>query len=572
MQKNNLKIPIFALSLSAVALLQTSNNVLASSDSLNIINSAILSEIQLNQIYDINEDNTIDIFDVVDLRNDINQKYNSSGEIITSDYSATAENVKLIGRNYINNGITWLAQSGSAVEFNITGSAAEVTVVGDYSINSDEKYRPRYAVIVDDEIVKDVIIDKSEQTIEIFKSESNKTVNVKIILLSEGAMGCIGVSNISVTSDKTYPITPVSNKDLKIEFIGDSITCAYGVEANSNYDPFTTSTENFMKSYAYLTAELLNADYSTVCYSGHGIISGYSTGEKVTESLIPDYYSLINKNKDYAHNWNFSDNPNDVVVINLGTNDSSYLNYGFEERSPEFVEEYENFLYDVRDKNPDAHIICTVGTMGGTEVYDLIVEAIENYTAKTNDKKVTHYLSVTQNQADGYGADWHPSEITQQNSAYVLADKICGALGIESSQIGLNMAENSEYEIIINNPSAYAASYVGYDKSFWINTTSGGDEISDIIAQISDIQLKENCKYRLEFDYTSSVNGVSIPFEIKSENTSYYNEKLLTSSEKQHFSDIFTATGNDVTDLLFYIGCNDSFNLTLSNIKLIKIG
>lgn len=295
MPKNNLKIPIFALSLSAVALLQTSNNVLASSDSLNNINSAILSEIQLNQIYDINEDNTIDIFDVVALRNDINQKYNSSGEIITSDYSATAENVKLIGRNYINNGITWLAQSGSAVEFNITGSAAEVTVVGDYSINSDEKYRPRYAVIVDDEIIKDVIIDKSEQTIEIFKSESNKTVNVKIILLSEGAMGCIGVSNISVTSDKTYPITPVSNKDLKIEFIGDSITCAYGVEANSNYDPFTTSTENFMKSYAYLTAELLNADYSTVCYSGHGIISGYSTGEKVTESLIPDYYSLINK-------------------------------------------------------------------------------------------------------------------------------------------------------------------------------------------------------------------------------------------------------------------------------------
>lgn len=572
MAKNNFIIPVFALSLSAAAFLSSSNDVIASSDNLQNINSVILSEIELSVDYDINKDKAIDIFDVAALRKDINDKYNDTGIVATSDYSATADNVKLIGRNYINDGTTWLTQSGSAVEFSVTGTKAEITIVGDSSVNSDEKYRPRYAVIVNDEVIKDVIMGESEQTVEILSSDSNQTANVKVILLSEGAMGCVGVSNISITSDKTNPIKPLPKKNLKIEFIGDSITCAYGVEADSNYDPFTTSTENFMKSYAYLTADILDVDYSAVCYSGHGIISGYSTGEKVTESLMPDYYGLINKNSNYAYDWDFENNANDVVVINLGTNDSSYLSYGFEERSPEFITEYEKFLYDVRKKNPDAYIICTVGTMGGTEVYDLIAEAVSNYTTTSGDKKVSHYLSTVQNQADGYGADWHPSEVTQQNSAYVLADKICNVLGIESSQIGLNMTENSEYELVINNPDAYAASYVGYDKSFWINTTNGGEDITDIIAEISEIQLKKDGRYRLEFDYTSSTAGVSIPFEIKGINNSYYNEKLITSSEKQHFSDTFTVFENDTADLLFYIGCNDSFNLTLSNIKLIKIG
>ena len=76
-----------------------------------------------------------------------------------------------------------------------------------------------------------------------------------------------------------------------------------------------TSTENFMKSYAYLTAKKLDADYSAVSYSGHGIISGYTTGDRNTESLVPDCYTNIAKLKDYAKPWDFSSHRNDVVVI-----------------------------------------------------------------------------------------------------------------------------------------------------------------------------------------------------------------------------------------------------------------
>ena len=48
-------------------------------------------------------------------------------------------------------------------------------------------------------------------------------------------------------------------KDIKIEFIGDSITCGYGIDEMNEKGYFSTATENFTKSYAYITAENLGA-------------------------------------------------------------------------------------------------------------------------------------------------------------------------------------------------------------------------------------------------------------------------------------------------------------------------
>ncbi|MGO4271005.1 hypothetical protein AB4Z22_14345 [Paenibacillus sp. TAF58] len=48
------------------------------------------------------------------------------------------------------------------------------------------------------------------------------------------------------------------------------------------------------KTYAYKTAAALQADYSVVAYSGHGIVSGYTgNGEKNTGLLVPNNYDII---------------------------------------------------------------------------------------------------------------------------------------------------------------------------------------------------------------------------------------------------------------------------------------
>lgn len=559
----------------AISLLPASFNNSASASAnytisdLRHLRDALLRASDITAADDINGDGIVNVVDLCLLK----RALLTTGEFVEKNYAATEENVKLVGRTMYSNDTTWLVQSGSAVEFTITGKSAAITLAGDSSINNDENYRSRYAVLVDGEIIADDVMSTPEKTLTLFDGETSRTAKIKIIHLSEAMNGAIGVKNISVTSNQPVPIYPEPEKALSIEFIGDSITCAYGVEGLSSYESFKTTTENFMKSYAYLTAQKLDADYSAVSYSGHGIISGYtSSGEINTDSLIPDCYGLTGKLSDYAENWKFETRSHDVVVINLGTNDSSYVTKDPETRAQEFINGYMDFLKTVREKNPEAYIICTLGTMGD-ELYEYVAKAVEQYRTDTGDQRIMSYHSTVQNQADGIGSDWHPSAVTQQKSAYVLADKICQALGMESDQIGLDVAADAEYLLNIDpNKGGNAASYVGYDKSFWINMVTGGESADAIEAVISGIGLKQGGGYRLEFDCTSTFDG-TLPVQVKgSDGTIYFSSDFDAVSEKTHFSAEFTADQEDAAaSIIFQLGGKDSYNVTLSNLSLVKI-
>lgn len=527
---------------------------------------------------DLTSDNKINVFDLISLKCAASEE--QTREFTENSFKATEENVKIVGRTLIKDDSTWLCQSGSSAEFTITGQTAEIVLAGNEWVNENVDLRPRYAIYIDNELFTDETMDSQQEKHTLFTG-SGGTHKVKVILLSEAMYGPVGINSINVKSTAKKPVKPTEKSDLNIEFIGDSITCAYGVEASRNGEQFKTTTENFMKSYAYLTADKLGADYSAVSYSGHGIISGYTnTADKNTESLIPDCYGLSTKYNGFSEKWTFDKTKNDAVVINLGTNDSSYITADgkahLEERSQEFVDGYVDFLKTVRENNTNAYIICTLGTMDFENIYEYVSKAVDAYKTETGDNKVMFYQSVQQSASDGYGADWHPSEITQKNMSYVLADKICTALGIESDQIGLDVAADAVYDLKIDSTSgANAAHYVGYDKSFWINTVTGGSSSDDIKAVLSGIGLKQNGEYMLEFDYTAG-KEYEMSIKIKgNENASdsIYTDAVKTNTEKQHFSQTFVCSSDTKEAVIeFLVGGQDSCNTTLSNIKLTKIG
>ncbi len=533
------------------------------------LQQALLQQTEVTAADDINADGVVDVFDLGILKKQISHVLREYSFAATEDY------VKLTGRNVRKKDVTWLVQSGSAAEFTVTGLSATLNLAGDSGIQASADHRPRYGIYVDGELLVDKTMDAETETFTLWEAgEENKTrtADVKVILLSEAANGAIGVRSVDVVASNAGAIKPAEQKELCIEFIGDSITCAYGVEGKSSSESFKTTTENFTKSYAYLTAMQLNADYSAVCYSGHGIVSGYSSGDKNDSALLPDCYELSSKFWEHSEKWDFTDSRNDVVVINLGTNDINYVGADPENRSQEFIDGYIAFLKQVREKNPDAYIICTMGTMGGEEIYALIEQAAADYTESSGDERVMSYASATQNQADGIGSDWHPSPITQQNSAYVLADKICQALGMESSKIGLNLAADSVYTSTHNADSgANVYAYVNeYDKSFWLNVSDGGDEPADIEAIIPDIPLQSGCEYRLEFDYISTVD-VEIPFAVYGA-SEHYSDSIAAIGEKQHYEETFTVKDDDENAaIVFQLGGNDYYNVTFSNIRLVKI-
>ncbi len=335
----------------------------------------------------------------------------------------TEKNVRLIGRTFEEDGATWLPQSGSAVEFVFTGSRIELEMVGDQSVENKPDLCPRYAVLVDGTVVVDETLTERTRVVEVPTDGPLAGAVIEVILLSEAIQGAVGVRSIIVATDESAPVVPSAAKATSIGFVGDSITCAYGVEGTAPDDDFKTTTENFMKSYAYLAACELDADYDTVCYSGYGVASGWSAdGRRNDQMLVPPLYDLVVRGREQR--WDFAAHPRDVIVVNLGTNDDTYTGTN-EARREEFSQGYTEFIAHIRELNPNSLIVCTMGTMGCEELYPFIERAVRIHCERTGDTQVICYKSdPIDMEKDGCGTGEHPNEITQRKSAQKLVSVI----------------------------------------------------------------------------------------------------------------------------------------------------
>lgn len=342
-------------------------------------------------------------------------------------YPVTADNVKLLGRTYAYDNVTWLSYSGSGAEFFFAGKECKITLVSDERAAGDG-HEARVAVYVDGERVQDVLMTEDEITVTAVSGEEDTIATVRIVKLSEVSDSVVGIRSVTAIG----VISPISKAGTYIEFIGDSITCGYGVDGELDKDTYRTSNEDCTKAYAYRTAELLGADYSLVSLSGYGIISGYTdSGEKLPDKTVPKYYTTLGKS--YGHfagtlapenvKWDFSGRKPDYIVINLGTNDASYCGAD-PGRRREYIDGYKEFLATVRKNNPDAKIVCTLGIMGD-ELGESMETVVAEYQTESGDTNITTMHFEQQNQADGLAVDWHPSAKTHEKAA----KKLAGFLG-----------------------------------------------------------------------------------------------------------------------------------------------
>jgi len=345
----------------------------------------------------------------------------------------TETNVRTIGRTGWLNDTLWMVHSGSGAEFTFWGTTATVTLLGDSTVLANSDAQVHFAIYVNGEEVVNDMMNKLEKTYTVFESEVEEQCTIKILKLSESAQSTMGIKTIEVTSKGD--IAPTENKEKLIEFIGDSITCGYGVEDENRDNHFKTGTENATKTYAYKTAQALGADYSLVSFSGYGIVSGYTaTATKVPEQTVPQYYEKLGfsygaylgeKPSDYS--WDFSKRQPDVIVLNLGTNDDSYTG-AKSERQEEYVTGYIDFLKTIRKNNPDATIICSLGIMGD-RLFPSVSKAMQMYKMETGDTNIYSVKFDVQSATDGYAADWHPTEATHTKAAEKLTTEIKKIMG-----------------------------------------------------------------------------------------------------------------------------------------------
>ena len=167
----------------------------------------------------------------------------------------------------------------------------QINIVGDsVSITNEFDNHARIGIYVNDKRVVDDMISKWKSEYVLLMKVNLQKQSCRVIKLSECAMSTFGIASIDVEKGR---IEPTDNKELLIEFVGDSITCGYGVDDENYEHHFSTKTEDVTKAYAYKAAEALNADYSMVAISGYGI-SGYTEGdEPIPEQTIPQYYDTL---------------------------------------------------------------------------------------------------------------------------------------------------------------------------------------------------------------------------------------------------------------------------------------
>ncbi|MCE9669852.1 GDSL-type esterase/lipase family protein [Myxococcus stipitatus] len=239
---------------------------------------------------------------------------------------------------------------------------------------------------------------------------------------------------------------PPARSPLRFEFIGDSITCAYGTGRSFIPQPppwraptFTSRNQDPRLGYGWLTAQAFGAEPTFVCYSGHGI---YRNLDQTTSGLLPAVYELAVP--DSQARWDFTGPSPDVIVINAGTNDA-FAGSGTDEDLPDeesFKSAYRAFLLRLRALHPRAHIVCTLGSMtdgrkevvvGGetrsVHVGDWLTDLVSERRQRGDTRVHRHVMAVQNPDVDGIGEDWHPSAATHRKMATALSQFLQELLG-----------------------------------------------------------------------------------------------------------------------------------------------
>lgn len=340
---------------------------------------------------------------------------------------APASAVRLLGRvNPATKELTW---PGTGVSFTFTGTSAKIGLANVGGTNS-----------------VDLIIDGGEPTVisnvegTSISTPSGLARGDHTVVLrkrSEALYGTIVIGEI--TTDGTIGEDEVPER--QIEIIGDSISVGYGLDG---VNPCTNNAEveDNPKTYGPLAAEALSADYNVVAWSGIGITRNYVTTTPDPSPIMPELYTRYGANDaDNSYTFPAEWNPS-AVVINLGTNDFSYLAFdesgqSFSARDPlnatTYTDAMVDFVQSIQKHYTDADFFLLSSPMLSDSYptaedaqYTTMTNALNDAVAQIGAK--AHFVEWP-TQGSDVGCDYHPNAATHAAEGEVLAKAISAVLG-----------------------------------------------------------------------------------------------------------------------------------------------
>ncbi len=322
---------------------------------------------------------------------------------------ATCEQIRIRGRHTVENDYLAFDWTNSGFAFNFVGTGFIISL-GAYSgdspayvrITIDGKDKRRYAVV-----------NGSEKLI--VEGLADKRHRIEVLKITEGEPK-LKFSTLSLLGNGASLRNPPFNSSRRIEFIGDSITCGYGVLGLHTDPTYLTYQQDGTRGYAYMTSERFSADARFIAISGKGIVCNCN-GDR-TDIKAGEYFEMQSRTGGICNDGWMAD----VVVINIGTNDC-----GGPAPDDEFSLAAKELVAKVRARYPEAHIIWMYGMM--SQLYRETLRSTIREINK-NDKKV-HFLfvdTVFGNLAET-GANGHPNVRAGIRASNLLYKKIRSVTG-----------------------------------------------------------------------------------------------------------------------------------------------
>jgi len=291
---------------------------------------------------------------------------------------------------------------------------------------------PVIGVLDENGCMKRLTVQNGDHEYQLASFEEHKRHTVQVIKLSEGTRGQCGL--LRLTTDGALEKNEREEPKLRIEMIGDSITCGYGNEEKDPSRHFDPKTENGYISYGALAARELGAEARWISVSG---ISAAVDRRRPMPFDLPGMEDLYlytdlplekKLGKTAFTLYDFKKEPVDAVVLNLGTNDVNAVKMakpeGKEEALRFFREHYRGLIETIRHCNPEAMIFCCLGPLD-YYLYDVIRDIVDAYREESGDRRIVRFkFGPVLQWSEGYGADMHPSAATHERMGQELAEMI----------------------------------------------------------------------------------------------------------------------------------------------------
>ncbi|WP_426484181.1 GDSL-type esterase/lipase family protein [Flavobacterium sp. 2] len=307
-----------------------------------------------------------------------------------------------------------LIGTASSVSFNFVGNECSIKL---QSVDSYEHHN-YVALVLDGKYLGKIKIEKGAiQSFPVKITSNKKEHRLEIYKNTEAHTGGV------LFAGTTAKLTSISSKKKKkIEFIGDSITCAAASDSVDCDKGEYMDHHNGYYAYGPTLSRAIDVDYLTSSVSGIGMYRNWNDENK-DEAIMPDVYQNLYLTKDNSKpKYDFAFQP-DIISIALGTNDFSGGD-GKKERLPfnveKYVSNYISFIKMLYEHNPKAQIVITNSPMVNGEkaiVFEDCLNKVKN--AFANDKAHKSILIFKFKPMKPNGCLGHPDVADQK----VMADE-----------------------------------------------------------------------------------------------------------------------------------------------------